>query len=140
MLGYSQYSLINLHYDFVCLQGSRRGGTGGQAMGNTTETDSSDEGYGEGRGMTDHSALVELGESDEETTGHDNLTDSFAGDMRERTDGSFLNEWINKTIRTLPNNNAVTARNMQPILRTVSALNEWLLRYGLRKLFYAYAG
>ena len=78
---------------------------------------------------------MELGESDEETTGHDNLTDSFAGDMRERTDGSFLNEWINKTIRTLPNNNAVIAGNMQPILRTVSALNERLLRHGLQNCF-----
>ena len=122
------------------LAGLKTGGTGGQAMGNTTEVDSSSEGYGEGRGMTDHSAFVELGESDEETTGYDNLTDSFAGDIRERTDDSLLTEWINKTIGTSPNNNAVIAGNMQPILRTVSALNEWLLRHGLRRLFYTYAG
>ena len=102
-------------------------------MENATETDSSDEGYGEGRGMADHSTFAELGESNEEATGYDNLTDSFAGDIHEKTDDSLLTEWINKTIGMLPNNNAVTARNMQPILRTVSALNEWLLRYGLRK-------
>ena len=112
----------------MCLQGSRRG------------VDSSSEGYGGGRGMTDHSAFVELGESGEETTGYDNLTDSFAGDIREKTDDSLLTEWINKTIGMSPNNNAVIAGNMQPILRTVSALNEWLLRHGLRKLFYTYAG
>ena len=101
--------------------------------------DSSSEGYGGGRGMTDHSTFVELGESSE-TTGYDNLTDSFSGDIREKTDDSLLTEWINKTIGMSPNNNAVTAGNMQPILRTVSRLNEWLLRHGLRKLFYTYAG
>ena len=111
--------LINLHYNFMRLQGSGRG------------VDSSNEEYGEGRGMTDHSTFAELGESNEETTGYDNLTDSFAGDIHEKTDDSLLTEWINKTTEVLPNNNAVTAENMQPILRTVSTFNEWLLRHGL---------
>ena len=84
--------------------------------------------------MTDHSTFVELGESSE-TTGYDNLTDSFPEDIREKTDDSLLTEWINKTIGMSPNNNAVTAGNMQPILRTVSTLNEWLLRHGLRNCF-----
>ena len=89
--------------------------------------------------MTDHSTSVEFRESGG-TTGYDNITDSFPEDIREKTDDSLLTEWINKTSGMSPNNNAVTAANMQPILRTVSTLNEWLLRHGLRKLFYTYAG
>ena len=81
--------------------------------------------------MTDLSTSAEFGETSE-STGYDNRTDTFPEDEREKADDSLPTEGINNTIGVLPNNNAVTAANMQPILRTVSTINELLLRHGLR--------
>ena len=99
----------------------------GRAMGNAVGVDSS----GGGHGVTDPSASAEFGETNE-FTGYDNVTDTFPGDEREETDDSLPTEGMNKTIGVLPNINAVTAANMQPILRTVSTINKSLLRYDLR--------
>ena len=63
------------------------------------------------------------------------MTDTFPEDEREETDVALPTEGMNKTIGMLPNINAVTAANMQPILRTVSAINKPLLGYDLRNLF-----
>ena len=62
-----------------------------------------------------------------ESTEYDNMTATFPEDEQEKTDDSLHTERINKTIGGLPNNNAVTADNMQPILRTVSTITRSLL-------------
>ena len=103
----------------------------GRAMGNAVGVDSSRGGHGGGRGVTDPSASAEFGETNE-STGYDNMTDTFPEDEREETDDALPTEGMNKTIGVLPNINAVTAANMQPILRTVSTINKSLLRYDLR--------
>ena len=87
----------------------------GRATGNADGVDSSKEGHEGGRGVTDISTPAESGGTGE-SMGYNNMTDAF----------------LNKTIGVLPSNNAVTAENMQPILRTVSTINERLLRHGLR--------
>ena len=100
-------------------------------MGNTIGVDSSKGEYEGGRGMTDLFTSAGFGGSDE-STGYDNRTDTFPEDEREKTDDSFPTEGINNTIGMLPNNDAVIAASMQPILRTVSTNNELLLRHGLQ--------
>ena len=83
-------------------------------MGDTAGVDLSRGGYEGGRGMTDLSTSAGFGGASE-STGYDNMTDTFPEDEREKTDDSLPTERINKTIGVLPNNNAVTAENMQPL-------------------------
>ena len=95
---------------FTCLQDPNRGVDGG-AAGNATEMGSSGEEDGAPDFATSTGGFAE----------YDDVPNTFVDDGYEETDATFDAEGVNRTIGDLPNNNAVTAGNMQPILRTVSA-------------------
>ena len=95
-------------------------------MGDTIGVDSSGEGREGGRGASVLSTTTGSGEADESTE-YDVMPDTSVEDGYEKTDVSLNAEGINKTVEELPNNNAVTVDNMQPILRTVSMITRGLL-------------
>ena len=89
----------------------------GEAAGNTIEVDS----LGKGDGVPDPSTRA--GEFME----YNGVPNTLVDDGYEGTDATYDADGLNITVGNLPNNSAVTADNMQPILRMVSVNTRILL-------------